>query len=281
MLAHSVADAVDVSAAGEAPNSIAGAAEVSAPGETTAGSDTSPCKRKFSLPCEKTLAESVLLSQEEQNAESWVRNRRQRLEDELNGFCNLGADERRQRSQALQLELHPDKQPAHLRAQAHELFLIVRDAVDRWAAPTPCKRKFSASCASDSSPEKQPRVWIGDSKGEYKIPCKVHVRFFQGAKARVLKGLARKPQGFTVVQNESHNGVEIASYGLSNNFRFQPGEVQRCYTKDVHTGKASLVVEMIRLGIVRWTFFVEVSGAVPEELEQLLQMCHGTAVVVG
>lgn len=225
---------------------------------------------------EANLAESVLLPPTEQNAESWVRSRRQRLEEELDWLGNMEVDERRKRLQALQLELHPDKQPLHLRAHANELFLLVRDAVDRWAVPTPRKRKFSPSCTSDTSPHKQPRSWIGDSKGECKIACRVYARFFQGCKARVLRGRIRKPQGFTIVQNEYHSGVEIASFGLSNNFRFQPGHVQRCYTKDVHKGKASLVLEIKLL-----TFFVELSDAVPEELEQLLQMCHGTAVVSG
>jgi len=96
---------------------------------------------------------------------------------------------------------------------------------------------------------------------------------------RVLKGKARQPQGLKLCADTqiatlgtcSASQFRIATFGLSNNIQFNPEHVQKCYTKHVGEGKATFVVEMNR-GVQQWSFYVQLSGADPEQLQRLINM---------
>jgi len=66
-------------------------------------------------------------AQLEEAAKQWAASRRSRLHRELRELQHCDSSTRHSRLRALQLELHPDKQPPELREHAKVLFVLVQE----------------------------------------------------------------------------------------------------------------------------------------------------------
>lgn len=220
---------------------------------------------------------------EEEAVNERLLERHSKLVSELSDLRSCPPQERRQRLRALQLELHPDKQEASLQTRIRPLFCLVQDAWKQWEThfdSTPQKRKVAeGNCTgSPSTNKKSKSAWADAGDDEYKVDAKLTMIFFRGAKAQVIKGTARTPQGLVIVSNRT--GTQIQTYGLKNNLRFSAADVQRCYTKDIKEGSATIIVEMVRPGSA-WTFWLEILKADPHHLQNLVGACAGAALVHG
>lgn len=111
-----------------------------APSDASKGSAGRPCRPSSAPPSGRAESSPSMPVREEAEGVAWAAERMGRLRKELQLLDRKSHAERRFALRQLQRELHPDKQPAEMRAHAQPLFMMVQK---EWEVAEACAKAAS------------------------------------------------------------------------------------------------------------------------------------------